>query len=52
MNKLKEAAAQYTNDDTLYFCSDADADADADAVFVFPILRFLHDFGFPIFGRN
>ena len=49
MNKHKEAAAQYTNDDTLYFCSDADADADADAVFVFPILRFLIlDFRFSV----
>ena len=55
MNKLKEAAAQCTNDDTLYFCSDADADADADAdsysvfVFVSPILRFLiFDFRFSV----
>ena len=49
MNKLKEAAAQYTNDDTLYFCSDADADADADSVFVSPILRFLiFDFRFSV----
>ena len=56
-NKVKDAAAQYTNDDTLYFCSDADADADAyadadadaDAVFVFPILRFLIlDFRFSV----
>ena len=39
MNKLKEPAAQYTNDDTLYFCSHSDSDSDS--VSDSPILRFL-----------
>ena len=41
MNKLKEPAAQYTNDDTLYFCSHSDSDSDSDSVSDSPILRFL-----------